>query len=277
MKFSIKSIIILLLLFPLSLFSQNVPLVGAEENSGESEAAKLARETSNPIASIISLPIQFNFNFGLGEYNRFQSVTNVMPVLPFKLSKKINVVNRVIIPFIYQPAVTQESGGSFGVGDINYSAFFTPSKTGKFVWGIGPAMNIPTRSNDVLGSPEFGIGPTAIALVMAGKWTYGFTANNVWSYEGGNLNQLFSQVFVVYTFPSAWFVQFMPTITANWNAPEGEQWSIPLGANAGKVVLFGKQPVKFIGGGGYFVESPTNGPEWQLFFQTVFLFPKGKK
>ena len=277
MKYAVKILILLSLLLPASLLSQHTQGTETQKDAKESEAAKLARETSNPIASIISLPVQFNFNFGAGDHNRFQSVTNVMPVLPFKLNKKINVVNRVIIPFIYQPDVAQESGGSFGVGDLNYSAFFTPAKTGKFIWGIGPAMNIPTRSNDVLGSPEFGIGPTAIALVMAGNWTYGFTANNVWSYEGGNLNQLFSQVFVVYTFPSAWFVQFMPTITANWNAPEGEQWSIPLGANMGKVVMFGKQPVKLIGGGGYFVESPTNGPEWQLFFQTVFLFPKGKK
>ena len=138
-------------------------------------------------------------------------------------------------------------------------------------------MSIPTRSSENLGEPYLGIGPTIIALVMAGNWTVGLTANNVWSYEGGQLNSLFAQVFIVYTFPSAWFVQTMPTITANWNAPEGQQWSIPLGANVGKLVMLGKLPVKFIGGGGYFVVRPDNGAKWQLFFQTVFLFPKKKK
>lgn len=239
----------------------------------EENAAALAKKTANPIAAMISLPIQFNFNFGLGEYDRFQSVTNLMPVIPFRLSDKINVVNRIIIPFMYQPDVTSESGGTFGLGNVNYSAFFTPAKLNKIIWGIGPAMNIPTLTNTALGSSEFGIGPSLVVLTMPGNWAIGLTANNVWSYENNNLNQLFAQVFVVYTFPSAWFVQTMPTITANWNAPKGEVWSIPLGANVGKVVIAGKQPIKLIGGGGYFVEAPTNGPTWQLFFQAVFLFP----
>ena len=243
----------------------------------QDKAALLAKKTANPIAALISVPVQFNFNFGLGEYNRFQLVTNLMPVLPFRLNDKINVVNRIIVPFIYQPDVSKESGGQFGVGDINYSMFFTSARTQKIIWGIGPAFNIPTRTNDMLGSPEFGLGPTFIALMMPGNWAIGFTVNNVWSYNTGNLNALFGQVFIVYTFPSAWFVQFMPTITANWNAPEGQQWTVPLGANAGKVVMFGKQPVKFIAGGGYFVAKPDNGPDWQIFAQAVFLFPKKKK
>jgi hypothetical protein len=265
---------LLVAIFLLSGFATSVI---AQEASADSDAAALAKETANPLATIISLPIQFNFNFGAGEYNRFQSVTNLMPVIPSRIGPKVNLVNRVIIPFISQPDVSQESGGTFGVGNINYSAFFTPAKSGKVIWGIGPAFSIPTRSSNMLGSTEFGIGPTLIVLTMPGNWALGLTANNVTSYENGNLNSLFAQVFIVYTFPSAWFVQTMPTITANWNAPEGQVWSIPLGANMGKVVMFGKQPVKFIGGGGYFVERPDNGAKWQLFFQTVFLFPKKAK
>lgn len=248
----------------------------SEAPAGESEAALLAKKTANPIAAMISLPFQFNFNNGMGEYNRTQTVLNVMPVIPFKLTDKVNVVNRIILPIVSQPDVTMNSGGTFGLGSINYSMFFTPSSLGKVIWGVGPAFNIPTRTNDLLGSPEFGIGPTVIALTMPGNWALGLTANNVWSYENSDLNSLFSQVFVVYTFESAWFVQMMPTITANWNAPEGQKWSIPLGANVGKVVMAGKQPIKLIGGGSYYAVSPDNGPSWQLFFQAVFLFPSKK-
>ena len=248
----------------------------AQDASADSDAAELAKQTANPLANMISLPVQFNFNFGLGEYNRTQTLINLMPVIPYPLGKKLNVINRIILPVLIQPDVAEESGSTFGIGDINYSMFFTPQKAGKLIWGIGPALNIPTRTNNLLGSPEFGIGPSIIALTMPGNWAIGLTANNVWSYSNSNLSALFSQVFVVYTFPSAFFVQMMPTITANWNAPEGQQWSIPLGANMGKVVMFGKQPVKFIGGGSYYVVSPDNGPTWQLFFQAVFLFPKKK-
>jgi len=244
------------------------------QGSTASNAAELAKKTANPIAAIISMPVQFNFNFGLGDYNRTQVITNLMPVIPFRLNDKINVVNRIILPIIYQPDISVENGGSFGIGDVNYSMFFTAAKASKIIWGIGPALNIPTRSSNLLGSPEFGIGPTFIALTMPGNFAIGFTVNNVWSYTNSNLNALFSQVFIVYTFPSAWFVQMMPTITANWNAAEGQKWTIPLGANMGKVVMAGKQPIKLIGGGAYYVEKPIAGPDWQLFFQAVFLFPK---
>ena len=138
-----------------------------------SNAAALAKETANPIAAIISAPIQFNFNFGLGEYDRFQSVTNLMPVLPFRINDKVNAVNRIIIPLLYQPDVSQETGGTFGVGNINYSMFITPSKASKIIWGIGPALSIPTRTSNLLSSPEFGIGPTFVVLTMPGNWAIG--------------------------------------------------------------------------------------------------------
>jgi hypothetical protein len=178
------------------------------------------------------------------------------------------------MPVIYQPDVSSESGGTFGLGSINYSMFFTSSSASKLIWGVGPAFNIPTRTSDLLGSSEFGIGPTFVALVMPGNWAMGLTANNVWSYNTDSLNALYSQVFIVYTFPSAWFVQMMPTITTNWKAPKGQQWSVPLGANVGRVVMFGKQPVKLIGGGAYYAVKPDVGPDWQIFAQMVFLFPK---
>jgi hypothetical protein len=210
----------------------------------------------------------------MGEYNRTQTVINIMPVIPFRLNDKINVINRLIVPIINMPDVTSESGSTFGIGSLNYSMFFTPVKTGKLIWGVGPALNIPIRTSDELGSPEFGIGPTFIILTMPGNMALGLTANNVWSYENGNLNSLFAQIFVVYTFESAWFVNFQPTITTNWNAPEGEQWTVPLSFNVGKLKIFGKQPIKIFGGASYFVKKPTYGPDWQLNLQVVFIFAK---
>jgi hypothetical protein len=264
-------------LFILLMFMTGVTSISiAQEGSTNSEANELAKATANPIANITSFPIQLNFNFGLGEYDRTQTLVNLMPVIPFKLSKSFNVINRIILPIINQPDVSQESGNTFGLGDINYSMFLTPTDAGKVIWGIGPAFNIPTRTSNLLGSPEFGIGPGFVVLTMPGNWAFGLTANNVWSYENGNLNSLFSQIFIVYTFPSAWFVNFQPTITSNWNAPEGEEWQIPLSFNVGKMHIFGKQPVKLIAGGSYFVKKPSNGPDWQINLQAVFIFPKGK-
>lgn len=251
-----------------------VRMLAQEVGNVDQNAAAIARQTANPIADIKTIPFQFNFNFGMGNHKRMQTVVNFMPVIPFPVSKNINAINRLIIPIINMPEFSDESGSTFGLGDINYSMLFTPADVGKLIWGIGPAVNIPTRTNNELGSSEFGIGPSFVVLVMPGNWALGLTANNVWSYENGYLNALFSQVFITYTFPGAWFVNFAPTITANWNAEKGEQWTVPLSFNIGKLKLFGGQPIKFLAGGSYFLEKPSYGPDWQLNFQVVFIFAK---
>lgn len=270
MKLNLK-VLILTVLF---IFSYQLTGFSQEEDSEGNKAAELAKATANPLANMISVPIQLNLNFGMGTFDRTQTLINLMPVLPLQVGENVNLINRIILPIMIQPDLTQSLGNTFGIGDINYSMFFTPAKPGSLIWGFGPAFNIPTRTSNVLGSPEFGIGPTLVLLTMPGNWALGLTANNVWSYESDTLNALFSQVFVTYTFPSAWFINFSPTITANWNAADGEQWTVPLSFNTGVLKVFGKQPIKFTLGGSYFVQRPTNGPDWQVNFQMVFLFKK---
>jgi hypothetical protein len=184
------------------------------------------------------------------------------------------MINRVIIPIINQPDVTSNSGTTSGIGNTNYTAFFTPSKPGPVIWGIGPSLNIPTISSTKLGGREFGIGASFVALGMPGKWVLGLLASNVWSYLNSNLNSFFGQYFIVLNFKGGWFVNSAPTITANWNAESGEQWTIPFGLGGGKVSHIGKQPVKFVLGGYYYAAKPTNGPEWLIQFQFFLLFPR---
>jgi len=70
----------------------------AQENNTE-----LAKAAQNPVASMISLPFQNNFNFGLGPYDRTQYLLNIQPVIPLQLSRNWNLIARTIIPVLYQP------------------------------------------------------------------------------------------------------------------------------------------------------------------------------
>lgn len=259
--------IFLLTFLSFSLYSQDTK---------DDEASALAKESANPIANLISVPIQANINFGFGDYDRIRTVVNIQPVIPFRLSNKVNVINRIILPIVSQPD-NAESGGTTGLGNINYSMFFTPSKASKFTWGIGPAFNIPTLTDDNLGVDAFGIGPSAVGLLILDKWVVGATFNRIWSYKSSDLNTFFAQYFVTYNMKKGWYLNTNPNILANMNAPDGEQWTVPFGMGGGRVTHFGSQPVKLQVQYYYNAIRPTVSAKSTLMIQLVFLFPPKQK
>lgn len=244
------------------------------QDSKEDDASALAKQSANPIANLISVPIQANLNFGYGDYNRSGAVVNIQPAIPFRLSSKVNVINRIILPVIYQPD-NAESGGTFGLGNINYSMFFTPSSAGKFTWGVGPAFNIPTLTTDQLGANAFGIGPTAVGLLVLEHAVIGATFNRIWSYNGSDVNSFFAQYFITYNMAKGWYVNTNPNIYANLNAADGEQWTVPFGLGGGRVTHFGDQPIKLQVQYYFNAIRPTGAAKSTLMVQLVFLFPPG--
>src|SRR5262249_61405617 len=63
---------------------------------------ELAKKTQNPVADLISVPFQNNFNFNLGPRDATQLVLNVQPVVPFHISENWNLITRTIMPIISQ-------------------------------------------------------------------------------------------------------------------------------------------------------------------------------
>ena len=241
----------------------------------DAEAADLAKQSQNPVANMISLPFQFNFNFGMGEYDRSQMVINIQPVIPLKLNSKINIINRFIQPVISQPDVTSDSGSTFGLGNMVYTAFLTPAAPGALIWGVGPAFSIPTGTSSKLGGSDFGLGPSVVALTMPGKWVLGLIANQIFSYrEDSNLSSFFMQYFIYYNLPKGWNIGTSPSISANWKAGEGEKWTVPFGLSVGKLTRLGKRPIKLQLGVYFNAAKPTYGADWTLQFQAVLLYPK---
>lgn len=245
----------------------------------EESAEALAKKAQNPIASLISVPIQNNTNFGIGPFDRSQNVTNLQPVIPTSLGKW-NLINRFIAPLISQPDISSSSGSTFGLGDIVYQGFFTPAESGKVMWGVGPVLVLPTATDANLGSGKWSAGPSAVLVATLAKWVIGGVIYNAWSYAGqsdrSSVNQGLLQYFVNYNLPKAWYLTSAPIITVNWNAPENNKWIVPFGAGGGKIFAIGKQ--KFNGNiSAYWnaVKPETlDGPDWTLRVQLAFLFPK---
>jgi len=254
-------------------------LVGAPLWAAEQSATELAKKTQNPVADLISVPFQNNFNFGAGSKQKMVWIMNVQPVIPIKITEDWNLITRTIMPIINQPSLFPGVDSAFGLGDINPSVFLSPSKPSKFIWGIGPTMTLPTASDSLLGSGRWSGGPTAVGLFMDGAWVVGALVNQQWDFAGwsdGDVNQLVIQPFLNYNLSDGWYLSSAPIITGNFSAPSGDHWTVPVGGGVGKLWRVGKvglpvntQLVPF-----YNAMSPDFGPDWQLRFQVQFLFPK---
>jgi hypothetical protein len=255
---------------------------GPDVPPGTNSKDDLAKKSQNPISDMISVPFQNNFNFGVGPKEDFQHVLNIQPVVPFKLNKDWNLIVRTILPIISNPAMGPNTGSRTGMGDIQLSTFLSPAKSGKVIWGAGPALRFPTATDDSLGSEKFSAGPTAVFLTMDGPWVVGALAQNVWSFAGdsdrGHVNEFLLQPFVNYNLPDGWYLNTLPIITAIGAAyNRRDRWTVPIGGGLGKIVQIGKLPINLSLGAYYNVSRPTNAPEWTLQFTLTFLFPAGNK
>ena len=263
--------VINLLFLSMLLFLINFSVFAQKKTHSEEDLAKTA---ANPIANMISIPMQLNLNFGIGDYDRSSQVFNLMPTIPFAVSTW-NVINRIIIPIKNSPD-NAETGSTFGLGNTNYSMLFVPPiKAGStFQWGFGPAFNIPTASSNTLGYNDFAIGPVIVVLVTPGHWVAGLTANQVWSYrEGSDISQTFIQYFITYNISNGWYINTNPMMVSNNNAPEGQQWLVPVGLGGGKVFHIGSQPMKLQAQAYVNVVKPSGAADWTFQIQYVLLFP----
>jgi hypothetical protein len=259
-------------------FAPNVPTHAQEKLSAE-ELAKLAQ---NPVANLISVPFQNNTNFNVGPQDGTQNILNIQPVIPVTLNKDWNLITRTIVPLIWQPGFTPGQGTEFGLGDIQLSGFLSPSEPGPggLIWGAGAIVQMPTDTDARLGNKNWGLGPTGVVLKLekGSPWVYGALVNNVWSLSGdkrgGSYNSFLLQPFLNYNFPGGTYLNSAPIITANWEAPSSQRWTVPIGGGVGHIFHFGRLPVNMQLGAYWNVIAPDNGPDWQLRFQIQFMFPK---
>lgn len=261
----------------------------------EADAAALAQAAQNPLASVISVPLQWNSNFGMGLEDRTQNVILLLPVFPFSLGEKLTLITRHILPFINQPAITgdgpafgpipmppgrppEEFDRATGLGDYSGTFWLSPAGSGNLTWGLGATLLIPTATKPAFGADKWGAGPSGVVVWMPGSWVTALIISNTWSFAGNeeraDVNQLYAQLVANLNIGKGWYLTSAPVITANWEAESEDRWTVPIGGGAGRIFKIGSLPNDVrIQAFGY-LAKPKNGPSWTLQVQWKLMFAK---
>jgi len=260
----------------------------------EADAAALAKAAQNPLASVISLPIQWNSNFSMGVEDRTQNVILLQPVFPFSLSSSLTLITRHILPIVNQPAISGD-GPAFGpilmppgrppedfdrttgLGDYSGTFWLSPAGSGNLTWGLGATLLVPTATKPAFGADKWGGGPSGVVVWMPGSWVTALIISNTWSFAGNedraDVNELYAQLVANLNVGNGWYLTSAPVITANWEVDE-DRWTVPVGGGAGRIFKIGSLPNDVrIQAFGY-LAKPTNGPAWTLQAQWKLMFAK---
>lgn len=252
---------------------------GEADGSADSEHG-LATKLQNPVADLISVPFQFNWDTGIGpDEDRDKITINVQPVIPFHISEQWNLISRTILPIVYAEGPVEGVEDEFGLGDTTQSFFFSPREPiGGWILGVGPAALIPTGTGDLFRTKQVALGPTVVALQQVplgeGTLTFGGLMNHLWKVGGDDdvpdVNATYMQPFISYTLKTGSTFGLDAETTYDWT---GEQWTVPINATFSQLVRVGRLPVQFQFGGRYYFDAPKDGPEWGIRCAITLLFP----
>lgn len=259
--------------------------VSAQDNppSNNSQASSTrqdigARKARNPLADKITFALDNAFSFNSGPLEGSAYELDASVVAPSRLGDSWLILHRATLPLMHDPANVPGQGGKFGFGDLTYEALVTRNRDARIIWGVGPALVIPTATSSRLGSGKWSAGPAAGLVSQTGQWTFGVLAFNTWSFAGDSarqsVNQLSLEPFVSYDLKDGWFVSFQPQMSADWTAPRGDRWTVPMGGGGGKGFTKGERSIYVTMFGYYNIEHPPESSPWQLSIGLEFQFGK---
>jgi len=251
------------------------------------ELKGLAMEVQNPLSDLWRFGFNYSTRFGTGPTNSTINNVNLIGNTTRQFGQW-SIINRLIVPLLYLPesvpdAPSGDSGRSFGLGDIEWTAFLARDESKrifKSIGGLGPTIIFETATDDRMGQGKWTIGPTlAIATLTPDPWVNGLLVRNLWSFAGDSerpkVNLFVVQPFVNYNFSGGWYFSSTPIIFADWEADSRNRWTVPIGGGFGKVFFRGeKNPLNVRFQSFYFIEKPDSGPDWSLQLNVRILFPE---
>lgn len=235
----------------------------------------LAMKLQNPVAHLISVPVENNWEFSESPTHPMDYYGNLKPVIPFRLGANWNLITRTLIPLSYN-TLSRSLSRRVGVGDVISTVYLSPERpVHDWFWGIGPGVIVPTANNHDLGSGKWSAGPTGAVVTQHGPWSVTALVGQTWSFAGNRnrdpVNMTYLQPSLAYTTKSDTSYGIDTQSTYDWDAGV---WQVPLELSVGQLIKVRRQSMNL----GLTVRShldrPVGGPKWGLAFTATFLFPR---
>jgi hypothetical protein len=243
---------------------------------------ELSKETENPVARRITLPLRYEANINDGPYGATEDTYELdQAILPITLNDDWALITRTKLPAYSQPPKKLDESWQSGLGNGYTTFFLSPEQGRDFYWGVGPVLYYPSATNAALGIHRWGSGPS-LGFVRKGQspWVFGAVVNNIWSFGGpasasDRINELLLNPFISYHFGDGWAVASSPNITANWLSAAGQQWTVPIGGGVSKTFRLGRQPMRLSVDSFYNAIRPKAGQdEWLAQITLTFIFSR---
>ena len=206
---------------------------------------ELARLKQNPVSELRQLLLDVLIGPDVPNTERTAAGYTLEVVWPFSLDEEWRLISYTILSLIQLPVPDDDT--QVGLGNTLINLFIAPKrKPDKLVWGAGPAILLPTRTDSDLGTNRLGLGPALVLYYPQEVWDAGVVLQNVWSLGGEGINEVnaFSaQYFITYNLPKGWFLYSGSTVSADWTANDSDRWTVPVGGGFGKLFTLGKQPM----------------------------------
>ncbi|MBT8443625.1 MAG: hypothetical protein KJO13_02695 [Gammaproteobacteria bacterium] len=235
-------------------------------------------------AQSFALPTEIERDFGAD--NGDATIIRLLPLYSFPLNADWRLINLNLITIADAPGGVAGRPGNpnatsgsraFGLGDLLHASFFTPESQKNFVWGAGFALNLPTATNDVLGSGKWAAGPAVRLTYRTGPWNLGLIAGQRWSFAGSDsradTNALLIRGTIRRKLPHDWYFVYAPIVTANWDARSSQRWLVPVGGGLGKVFTLFASNWAASGQLYYNLIRPDAAPDWAMRLQLIAAIP----
>jgi len=229
-------------------------LARAAEPEPELSATEVNKKLTNPISDIWSMTFQNNLSYlhlDSFDTNRWQDTLNFQPVIPIKLTSRLNLISRAVFNVVNSTPEVSGSGRlkrTTGFGDTIFARLIAPNDPHVLV-GVGPSFIFPTASTDATGQGKWQSGAAAVLGYLADDWIAGVFPQQWWSTGGSgprHTRQLNAQYFFNYFLADGWSVGTSPNMLVEWEAESGNRVKVPVGLAVGKVAkIAGKFPVRF--------------------------------
>lgn len=250
---------------------------GEEAGHDNDTAARLAMQMRNPVADLINVAFESDFEWGIGTGSKgFRYTLSTQPVIPIALGEDWNLIVQTVVPLVHQtnvvPGKTQD-----GMGDVQQSAYLSPEYLGTddIIWGVGPTFLFPTATSDSIDGQKFALGPTAAVLRQDDVWTYGILANHLVSTGGtdsaNDINQTLLQPFVSYTTSSD--TTFAADMEADYDW-QNSKWTLPVNLSVAQLFHVWEHAMQLQVGPRLYAQGPSDTPDWGVSLTYVLVLPR---